>query len=63
MDGCSHIILLLSDKRCFSEFGLGSNVGRITMNGKIFLAFDDILWYIPKNRFKKYGITEVEVIE
>ena len=47
----------------FSEFSLGSNVGRITMNGKIFLAFDDILWYIPKNKFKKYGITEVEGIE
>lgn len=44
----------------FAGFGLSSNVGRITMNGKIFLAFDDILWYIPKNKFKKYGITEVE---
>lgn len=50
-------------REVFSEFGLGSNIGRITMNGKIYLAFDDILWYIPKNKFKKYGITEVEKIE
>lgn len=50
-------------RKVFSGFGLDSNVGRITMNGKIFLAFDDIMWYIPKNKFKKFGITEVEWIE
>lgn len=50
-------------REAFSGFSLNSNVGRITMNGKIFLAFDDILWYIPKSRFRKYGITEVEKIE
>ncbi len=43
-------------RKVFSGFGLDSNVGRITMNGKIFLAFDDILWYIPKNKFKKFGL-------
>ena len=47
----------------FSGFSLNSNVGRITMNGNIYLAFDDILWYIPKKKFSKHGITEVEKVE
>ena len=44
---------------------LDDNVGILTMNGKHYLAFDEIMLYIPINKknLQKYKIEKVEWIE
>ena len=49
----------------FEKIQLSDNVGTLKMNGKTYLAFDELLLYIPtsKRELKKYGITKVNCIE
>lgn len=49
----------------FEKIQLSDNVGTLKMNGKTYLAFDELLLYIPtsKRELKKYGITKVNSIE
>ena len=49
----------------FDKIQLSDNVGTLKMNGKVYLAFDEFLLYIPatKSELKKYGITKVNCIE
>lgn len=49
----------------FEHIKLTDNVGLMTMDGKIYLAFDELLLYIPatNRELKKYGIERVREIE
>lgn len=49
----------------FSQIQLSDNVGLMKMNGASYLAFDEMLIYIPttKNSLKKYGIERVNCIK
>ena len=48
----------------FNQIQLNDNVGLMTMNGATYLAFDEMLVYIPttKNSLKKYRIEKVNCI-
>ena len=48
----------------FSQVQLGDGVGTLVMNGKTYLAFDELLLYIPatKSNLAKYGIEIVNCI-
>ena len=48
----------------FSNINLNDNVGIITINGKDYIAFDELSVYIStsENQLKKYGITLVDYI-
>lgn len=48
----------------FNQIQLNDNVGIMKMNGASYLAFDEMLIYIPtsKNSLKKYGIEKVNCI-
>ena len=48
----------------FNQIQLNDNVGLMTMNGATYLAFDEMLVYIPttKNSLKKYRIEKVNSI-
>lgn len=49
----------------FEYIKFGDNVGTMTMNHKVYLAFDDFLLYIQtdKKHLEKYGITIVDHID
>ncbi len=49
----------------FEKIQLSDNVGTLTMNGNVYLAFDEFLLYIStsKSELKKYGITKVNHID
>lgn len=48
----------------FEQIKLNDNVGLMKMNGSTYIAFDEMLLYIPtsKNSLKKYGIEKVYCI-
>jgi len=49
----------------FDQITLSDNVGTMKMNGRIYIAFDELLLYIgtTKNELKQYGIVRARCIE